>query len=101
VADIIGCAGGGLITMIEVGVTARFVFEQMVETLMVVDLLHGLSKSIFFGYLIGIIGCWNGLQTYGGTEGVGIATTRTVVYISIAILVSDFALTRIFLGIYG
>jgi phospholipid/cholesterol/gamma-HCH transport system permease protein len=100
-ADIIGCAGGGLITMIEVGVTGRFVFEQMVETLWVVDLLHGLSKSVFFGYLIGIIGCWNGLRTFGGTEGVGIATTRTVVYISIAILISDFALTRIFLGIYG
>ena len=100
-ADIVGCAGGGFITMIEVGVTGRFVFEQMVETLWVVDLLHGLSKSVFFGYLIGIIGCWNGLRTYGGTEGVGIATTRTVVYVSIAILVSDFALTRIFLAIYG
>jgi len=100
-ADIVGCAGGGVITMIEVGVTGRFVFEQMVETLWIVDLLHGLSKSVFFGYLIGIIGCWNGLRTYGGTEGVGIATTRTVVYISIAILVSDFALTRIFLAIYG
>lgn len=101
VADIVGCAGGGVITMIEVGVTWRFVFEQMVETLWIVDLLHGLSKSVFFGYLIGIIGCWNGLRTFGGTEGVGIATTRTVVYISIAILVSDFALTRIFLAIYG
>ena len=84
----------------EVGVTGRFV-EQTIETLAIVDLLHGLSKSIFFGYLIGIIGCWNGLKTYGGTEGVGIATTKTVVYLSIAILVSDFALTRIFLAIYG
>lgn len=101
VADIVGCFGGGIITMIEVGVTGRFVWEQTIETLEIVDLLHGLSKSVFFGYLIGIIGCWNGLRTYGGTEGVGIATTRTVVYLSIAILVSDFALTRIFLAIYG
>ncbi|MGB0641455.1 MAG: MlaE family ABC transporter permease, partial [Myxococcota bacterium] len=100
-ADIVGCLSGAFITMLEVGVTFRFVFDQMTETLWVVDLLHGLSKSVFFGYLIGVIGCWNGLRTYGGTEGVGIATTRTVVYISIAILVSDFALTRIFLAIYG
>ncbi|MAY79500.1 MAG: transporter [Deltaproteobacteria bacterium] len=100
-ADIVGCLSGAFITMLEVGVTFRFVFDQMTETLWVVDLLHGLSKSVFFGYLIGVIGCWNGLRTFGGTEGVGIATTRTVVYISIAILVSDFALTRIFLAIYG
>jgi len=100
-ADIIGCLGGLCITVLEVGVTVRFVYEQMVETLEIVDLLHGLSKSVFFGYLIGMIGCWNGLRTYGGTEGVGIATTRTVVFISVAILVSDFALTRIFLAIYG
>jgi phospholipid/cholesterol/gamma-HCH transport system permease protein len=100
-ADIVGCLSGAFITMLEVGVTFRFVFDQMTDTLWVVDLLHGLSKSVFFGYLIGVIGCWNGLRTYGGTEGVGIATTRTVVYISIAILVSDFALTRIFLAIYG
>ena len=100
-ADVIGCLGGLCITVVEVGVTVRFVFDQMVETLGIVDLLHGLSKSVFFGYLIGIIGCWNGLRTYGGTEGVGIATTRTVVYISVAILVSDFALTRIFLAVYG
>ncbi len=100
-ADIIGCLGGLCITVVEVGVTVRFVYEQMVETLEIVDLLHGLSKSVFFGYLIGMIGCWNGLKTYGGTEGVGIATTRTVVYISVAILVSDFVLTRFFLAIYG
>ena len=100
-ADIVGCFGGIIITVLEVGVTIRFVFDQMVETLWVVDLLHGLSKSVFFGYLIGVIGCWNGLRTFGGTEGVGIATTRTVVFISVSILVSDFVLTRIFLAIYG
>lgn len=100
-ADLVGCFGGILITVLEVGVTIRFVFDQMVDTLFIVDLLHGLSKSVFFGYLIAIIGCWNGLRTYGGTEGVGIATTRTVVFISVAILVSDFALTRLFLAIYG
>jgi phospholipid/cholesterol/gamma-HCH transport system permease protein len=85
----------------EVDVTFRFIFEQMIETVEIPDLMHGLFKSVFFGYLIGSIGCWNGLKTTGGTEGVGIATTRTVVYTSIAILFSDFALTRLFLAIYG
>jgi phospholipid/cholesterol/gamma-HCH transport system permease protein len=87
--------------MHEVNVTGRFVLEQMMDSVWIVDLLHGLSKSVVFGYLIGVIGCWNGLRTMGGTEGVGLATTRTVVYISVAIFVSDFALTRIFLAVYG
>ncbi|MCK6502884.1 ABC transporter permease [Myxococcota bacterium] len=100
-ADLVGCAGGILITMVEVGITFRFGLEQMIETVGVPDLLHGIMKSAFFGYFIAIIGCWVGMNTRGGTEGVGQATTHTVVWTSITILVSDFFLTRIFLAIYG
>ena len=45
--------------------------------------------------------CWVGMGTRGGTVGVGEATTRTVVYTSVSILISDFFLTRLFLAIYG
>jgi phospholipid/cholesterol/gamma-HCH transport system permease protein len=100
-ADLVGCFGGALITVFEVDVTFRFVYEQMTETIGIHDLMHGIGKSVFFGFFIALIGCWNGLRTQGGTEGVGIATTQTVVYISITILVSDFLLTRIFLVLYG
>jgi phospholipid/cholesterol/gamma-HCH transport system permease protein len=100
-ADLVGCLGGAIITMFEVDVTFRFVYEQMTETIEIADLMHGIMKSVFFGYFIAIIGCWNGLRTHGGTEGVGITTTRTVVYTSITILVSDLILTRLFLAIYG
>lgn len=100
-ADLVGCAGGVVITMAEVGVTLRFALAQMLETIEIPDLMHGLMKSAFFGYFIAIIGCWNGMRTYGGTEGVGRATTDTVVFTSVTILVSDFVLTRIFLALYG
>ncbi|MCB9781004.1 MAG: ABC transporter permease [Alphaproteobacteria bacterium] len=100
-ADIVGCLGGVLITMVEVGITFRFGMEQMIETVHVHDMLHGVGKSAFFGYFIAIISCWVGMGTRGGTEGVGQATTRTVVWTSITILVSDFFLTRIFLTLYG
>jgi len=100
-ADLIGCFGGAIITVFEVDVTFRFVYEQMTETIGIADLMHGIGKSVFFGFFIALIGCWNGLRTHGGTEGVGIATTQTVVYTSITILVSDFILTRIFLVLYG
>ncbi|HJN73562.1 MAG TPA: ABC transporter permease [Myxococcota bacterium] len=98
-ADFVGCFGGMLITMQEVGVTPRFFLEQVIDTIEVPDLFHGLAKSVFFGYFIAIIGCYVGLNTRGGTEGVGRSTTNTVVAISITVLVSNFMLTKLFLAI--
>ena len=78
-----------------------FAVEQMLETIWVSDLVHGLAKSCFLGYIIAIIGCWNGMRTHGGTEGVGRATTNTVVYTSVSILVADFILTRLLISVYA
>ena len=100
-ADIVGCIGGALITIAEVGVTVTFVYDQMIAIVGPADLLHGLLKSVSFGYIIAIVSCWVGMGTRGGTVGVGEATTRTVVYTSVSILISDFFLTRLFLAIYG
>lgn len=100
-ADVVGLVGGLLITMREVGVTGKFFFTQVTDTLGVVDLVHGLGKSVFFGYFIGVIGCFVGLGTTGGTEGVGQSTTRAVVNISITVLVSNYLLTTIFVAFYG
>ncbi len=100
-ADFVGCLGGMLATVAEVGVTPRFYVEQIVDTIWVVDLFHGLFKSVFFGYFIAIIGCYTGLKTTGGTEGVGRSTTDSVVAISVAVLVGNFFLTKLFLVVYG
>jgi phospholipid/cholesterol/gamma-HCH transport system permease protein len=100
-ADVIGCFGGGLITMLEVDVTSKYVLDQMMGTIGPEDLLHGLMKSMFFGYFIAIISCWIGMNIRGGAEAVGKATTNTVVYTSVTILVSDFILTQFFLMVYG
>ncbi|MFQ5541929.1 MAG: ABC transporter permease, partial [Candidatus Binatia bacterium] len=61
------------------------------------DLFSGLGKSFFFAFSIGTIACYNGLQAGGGADGVGRATTKTVVMASITILISDFFLTKLFL----
>ena len=87
--------------MSEVGVTWRFYFLQTLDSLFVVDLLHGLAKSVFFGYFIAIIGCYIGMDVRGGTEGVGRSTTTAVVSISIVILVSNYLLTNLFVALYG
>ena len=65
------------------------------------DLFAGLAKTPFFGFIIAIVGCYFGLNTRGGTEGVGQSTTRTVVVVSISILIADFVLTRLFMAIGG
>ena len=53
----------------------------------------------FFGFLIAILGCYFGLETRGGTEGVGKATTTSVVVVSISILVADAILTQLFMSV--
>ena len=100
-ADIIGCFGGIIITMSDIGLTATFAAEQMLETLEVADVMHGLIKSLFFGSIIAILACWNGMTVHGGSVAVGKATTSTVVFISVSILISDFVLTQVLLKIYG
>src|SRR6266508_1936235 len=62
------------------------------------DITSGIAKTFFFGLEVAIIGCYNGLQVEGGATSVGHATTRTVVFASISILISDFFLTKLFLA---
>jgi phospholipid/cholesterol/gamma-HCH transport system permease protein len=54
-----------------------------------------MAKTPFFGAIIALVGCHFGLTTKGGTAGVGNSTTRSVVTISIAILIADFFLTKL------
>ena len=59
------------------------------------DVVAGMAKTPFFGAIIALVGCHFGITTTGGTAGVGNSTTRTVVTISIAILIADFFLTKL------
>jgi len=63
------------------------------------DFLSGLGKSVAFAFAVGIISSYNGLKATGGADGVGRATTDTVVAIAIAVLVLDFFLTKLFLAL--
>ena len=64
------------------------------------DFLTGIGKSVVFGGLITLIGCYNGLETSGGTEGLGRSTTDTVVQVAMAVIVSDFFLTKLMLLLF-
>lgn len=97
IADVVGILGGLVITVIEAGVTAQFYLDQVLRTIQIDDFLSGIGKTVFFGFLIGIISCYQGLKTTRGTAGVGQATTQAVVNSCVAVFVADYFLTKIFL----
>lgn len=97
IADLIGLFGGLLMAVSEIGQGRAYFVSHIVGALSVQDIASGLGKTVFFGFFIGIIACHNGMRATGGADGVGQATTRTVVVSSIAVIISDFFLTKFFL----
>ena len=91
----LGTFGAVLICAAEYDIKPNLFISSALEAVRLGDFFAGLAKTPFFGFLIAIIGCHFGLRTTGGTEGVGLSTTRTVVAVSIAILIADFLLTKI------
>jgi phospholipid/cholesterol/gamma-HCH transport system permease protein len=96
-ADFIGMVGGLFIAVVDLRIGASFYLSTVSQSVHVNDILHGLFKTPFFGFEIGIIGCYNGLNATGGADGVGRATTVAVVIAAIVVLMSDFFLTKLFL----
>jgi phospholipid/cholesterol/gamma-HCH transport system permease protein len=94
-ADIVGILGGMLIAYIELNIDPSFYFHEALVALRPIDFIVGISKTVLFGLTIGITGCYYGLITEGGTQGVGQATTRAVVTASILITIQDFLLTKV------
>ncbi len=99
IADVLGIIGGLGIAILEIRMTFQDYFTSILQQLQISDICSGLGKTLFFGFEIAVIGCYNGLTVEGGAASVGRSTTRTVVLASISILVSDFFLTKLFLAI--
>jgi phospholipid/cholesterol/gamma-HCH transport system permease protein len=76
-------------------------FHTAYQTLRFPDILQGLVKPIVFGFIIASIGCFYGMNTKGGTQGVGRSTTQAVVWSSILIIAVDFFISRFMIGIFG
>ncbi|MFP3941919.1 MAG: MlaE family ABC transporter permease [Thermoanaerobaculia bacterium] len=96
IGDMLGILGGLVIAVTQLQLAPGFYINDVLTALTLADVASGVGKSFFFGYFIAIIGCHNGLHASGGADGVGRATTDTVVQASILILVSDFFLTKLF-----
>lgn len=99
-ADGVGLLGGMLIVVFDRGVDPYLYWNTISYWVVMKDFLTGIGKSVVFGGLVTLIGCYNGLETSGGTEGLGRSTTDTVVQVAMAVIVSDFFLTKLMLLLF-
>jgi len=96
IANFIGILASLFICQAELGLDPLFFYQKVVYTVVLTDFVVGVAKTLFFAAFISLVGCYYGMRTVGGTQGVGIATTKSVVTSSILIVTSDFALTKLF-----
>lgn len=97
IADYVSLFGALLVGHAELGIPASFYWAKTIDTLKLIDLTTGMAKTAVFAIFVALASCWKGLNTEGGTQGVGGSTTWVVVVSSVFIMISDFFLTKFFL----
>jgi phospholipid/cholesterol/gamma-HCH transport system permease protein len=99
IANAVGILGGWLIAVFQLRVASSLYWSSIIEGLYMDDAIMGLVKPFCLGYVIVTIGCYVGLRTRGGTQGVGRATTQAVVAASVAVIAVDFFVTRLLISL--
>jgi phospholipid/cholesterol/gamma-HCH transport system permease protein len=100
-ADLIGIYGGYIICVGKLSINGTMYWNMVFEALKLKDILTGLMKSLVFATIIAIVGCHQGLRVRGGADGVGNATTTSVVRSFILIIAMDCAFTFIFYFLFN
>jgi phospholipid/cholesterol/gamma-HCH transport system permease protein len=95
VTDLISLVGGYIMSA-GYGINPTMYIKGLPQFMVFQDLIEGLAKPVFFGMIISLTGCYIGLNTRGGAEGVGNAAKQAVVLSSVLILMSDFFITKVF-----
>jgi phospholipid/cholesterol/gamma-HCH transport system permease protein len=98
IADFVGLLGGLLIAVTIIGNTANQYWTSAIDVLAINDMVQGLIKPFVFAIVIALVGCFYGIRTTGGTQGVGLATTKAVVVSSVWVFVLDVLVTQIFVS---
>ena len=101
ISDLVGLSGGAMVSTLMLGLNANQYWSKAWQSLVFEDVFMGLTKPILFGFILSTVGCYYGLSTKGGTQGVGRATTQAVVAASVLILVVDFFWTRLLMVFMG
>jgi phospholipid/cholesterol/gamma-HCH transport system permease protein len=96
IANLIAIIGGMMIGVFHLGISVNAYYNQTLQAITLSDLVTGLVKSLVFGIVIGNVGVFEGLHVRGGSEGVGLATTQSVVTAIFLIIVTDAIFTALF-----
>jgi phospholipid/cholesterol/gamma-HCH transport system permease protein len=99
ISDFVGIFGGYVIARLSLGLTSSQYWTAAYQALEYNDVVQGLLKPFVFAFVISLVGCFYGLRTTGGTQGVGRATTQAVVVASVWVFVLTAFLTRIFVNL--
>ncbi|MBA4393895.1 MAG: ABC transporter permease [Desulfobacca sp.] len=92
---LVGIIGGYFVGVVLLNINSGVFIAKMIKMMELADLVQGLVKSVFFGLILTLIGCYKGYYTYGGAEGVGRATTEAVVISSVSILIGTYVITSL------
>ena len=98
VADIIGVFGGYIVGVYKLGFNPSTYLARTWEFLEPLDVISGLTKAAVFGFIISLMGCYHGYYSRGGAQGVGAATTNSVVSAAIMILIFNYVITALYFG---
>lgn len=101
IADACGIAGGSVVSVLLLKLNGSAFFHTGYMSLQYGDVVEGLVKPLFSGFIIATVGCFYGLRTTGGTRGVGKSTTQAVVSSSVLIILCDFLVTQLMIDIFG
>jgi phospholipid/cholesterol/gamma-HCH transport system permease protein len=96
IADVLGVMGGFIVSTLKLGFNVSGYLTNTINFVQMEDVASGLVKAAVFGFLISLMGCYQGYNSKGGAQGVGAATTLAVVSASILILAFDYVLTEMF-----
>ncbi|MBI3696363.1 MAG: ABC transporter permease [Acidobacteria bacterium] len=96
IADFTGVFGGFMISYFLIKLTPTQYWTTTYRDLKMIDVSQGLLKPVIFAFVVALVGCYYGLTTRGGTQGVGRSTTQAVVTASVLIFALDFLITKIF-----
>ena len=99
ISDFVGLFGGFVVSFFIIRMDPIQYWTSAYQALEFKDVFQGLVKPFIFGFIVSIVGCYFGLTTRGGTEGVGRSTTQAVVAASVLILMADFFITKLLLNV--
>jgi len=96
IGNVIGVFGGYIVGVYKLGFNPANYINTTINELSYLDIVPGLVKGLVFGFIITLMGCYNGYKSKGGAQGVGEATTNAVVSASIIVLIFNYIITEIF-----